>query len=368
MNLKFGDLARNVFDNNSEAFLNRVTERFNTHQETASNDLEGRRKAIETLVSPLTEKLGILNEVVKDIEGERKGAYASIRTQVESLAKDQATLRGETSKLVTALRAPKVRGRWGELHLTRVLEITGMTPHIDFVPQETIEGDEGALRPDVIVKLPGGKSLVIDAKTPLDAYLAALDCVEEADRQAKLKAHSQQVRSHVRALSAKKYWDSLDFSPDFVIMFVPGESFFAAALEQDARLLEEAFADKVLIANPTTLVSLLKAVAYGWQQQAIADNAKEISDLASELCDRVKTFVGHLEASGSGLQSAVTNYNKMIASLEGRVLVTTRKLEVKVKGNDADNLPPPEPIALAVRAAPTLALQGNIKVDVQPDA
>jgi len=272
--------------------------------------------------------------------------------QVQSLIGTQEQLRTETGNLVKALRAPSVRGRWGEIQLRRVVEIAGMLPFCDFAEQETLNTSEGRLRPDLIVKLPGGKNVVVDAKTPLQAYLEAIEATDDDVRRLKLVEHARQVRDHMTKLSSKAYWEQFEASPEFVVMFLPGETFFSAALEQDPGLIEQGVGWRVIPASPTTLIALLKAVAYGWNQEKLARNAQEISALGKELHDRLRSLFGHLEAAGKGLDRAVECYNKAIGTLESRVMVSARKFG-ELGAAVTEEIPEIEPIETTAR---TLAL------------
>lgn len=324
---QFAILASKVLDKNSESFLRLVSERFEKHQVDAEKDLEERQKAIETLVKPIGESLCKFEHKVGEIEKTREGAYCAITEQVRSLAEGQIGLRTETSRLVQALRQPKTRGRWGEFQLRNVLEMAGMTKHVDFIEEQTVKGDGGLLRPDVIIRLPGGKSIVVDAKTPLEAYLAALEASDEPTRERLIADHARQVREHVRMLGSKEYWKALPLTPDFVVMFVPGEAFFATAIESDPNLFEQAVRQRVLISTPTTFIALVKAIAYGWQQEKLSENAQAVAGLARDLFERIKVFGGYMRELGRALQQAVDRYNKGVGSLEGRVLPAARKFE-----------------------------------------
>jgi DNA recombination protein RmuC len=324
---RFATLAAGVLERNSESFLKLVSERFKAHQSTAYEDLEKRKLAIENLVKPLNEKLGVFDEQMKFIEKARNDAYGAIRTQVQSLAEGQTSLGNETRKLVQALRAPKTRGRWGEMQLRQVFEMAGMAENVDYTMEHHLSTDDGARRPDAIVRIPGGKTIVIDAKTPLQAYLDALDSETPEDQQQHLIRHARQVRDHVKLLSSKAYQDAIATTPDFVVMFIPGETFVGAAAEADAGLIEFAFERKVLIATPTTLMALVKAIAYGWQQEKMAKNAAEVQKVAKELYDRLAVFAGHLDKVGRALTTSVTSFNQAVGSLEGRVLPSARKFE-----------------------------------------
>ena len=324
---RFSTLASGVLQQNSESFLKLVSERFKTHELTATEDLEKRKTAIENLVKPLNEKLTVFDTRIKEIEKARNDAYGAIREQVRQLAEGQASLGTETRKLVQALRAPKTRGRWGEMQLRQVFEMAGMAEHVDFELEKSVGTDDGLRRPDAVVRIPGGKSIVIDAKTPLEAYLDALESDTPEQQQQHLARHAAQVRQHVKLLSSKAYQDQIPTTPDFVVMFIPGETFVSAAVEADTDLIEYAFERKVLIATPTTLMALVKAIAYGWQQEKMAENAVEVQKVAKELYDRLNTFGKHLDAIGKGLNRSVDHYNKAVASMESRVLPSARKFE-----------------------------------------
>ncbi len=348
---RFRNLASEVLEVNSKAFLDRVSERFATHTETATQELEARRQAIDAMVKPLHERLGAFDTALRDLEKNRTDAYGSIRTQVDELKSGQSALTGETRKLVQALRAPKTRGRWGEMQLRQVFELSGMSEHVDFGLEQSFRGVDGLKRPDAVVRMPGARSLVVDAKTPLDAYLDALEAETPEARDAAIARHAAQVREHVRALSSKKYHELLDGTPDFVVMFIPGDTFLSAAAEVDPDLLQRAIEARVLIATPTTLIALLRAVAFGWQQDKIAENAVAIHREAKELYDRLSTFAGHLEKVGTALERSVESYNRAVGSLEGRVLPTARKFE-----------------AMHVVQSPNIALQDPKRIDERPRA
>lgn len=346
---KFAVLASEVLGKNSENFLVLMNERFDKHKLAADKELEERQKAIETLVQPIKESLSNFEHKVGEIEKAREGAYRAITEQVKSLAEGQTGLRTETNRLVQALRQPKTRGRWGEYQLKNVLEMAGMTEHVDFVEEQTIEGDNGRLRPDVIVRLPGGKSVVVDAKTPLDAYLAAVEADDEPARERYIADHARQVRDHVRNLGSRDYWKALPVTPDFVVMFVPGEAFFAAAIESDPSLFEQALRQKVLISTPTTFIALVKAIAYGWQQEKLAENAHAVAGHARDLFDRIKVFGGYMSDLGRSLRQAVDRYNKGIGSLEGRVLPAARRFEDLGIVATGSHIPLLEPIEIDTR-------------------
>ena len=327
MEHKFASLASGVLKQNSESFLSLVSERFQAHSKTADEDLAKRHAAIESLVKPLDQKLGQFGERIKEIEQARNEAYGAIQAQVKHLAEGQAALGGETRKLVQALRAPKTRGRWGEMQLRQVFEMAGMAEHVDYELEKSVGTDEGLRRPDAVVRIPGGKSIVVDAKTPLEAYLDALEAETPEQQQAALTRHANHVKTHVRQLASKSYQSALGETPDFVVMFIPGETFVSAAAEADPGLIEYAFENKVLIATPTTLMALVKSIAYGWQQEKMAANAVEVQKTAKELYDRLATFSKSLASVGRSLSSSVNNYNKAVGSLEARVLPSARRFE-----------------------------------------
>lgn len=340
-------MASKALRENNESFLKLAKENLSRYQSEAVSDLSKRERAIEHLVKPLSEALKRSEQQIDRLEKDRKEAYGSLRQQLESMQTTQQTLQSETRNLVKALRRPEVRGRWGEMTLKRLVELAGMVEHCDFVEQDT-SGTEGArMRPDMVVNMPDDRRLVVDAKTPIDAYLDATEADDDAARETALKNHAAQVRKQVRELASKAYWQQFDPSPDFVVLFLPGDQFLSAALERDPALQEYALGQGVIIATPSNLMGLLKVVAYGWRQQQLAENAAEIRELAQEMNGRLATFTKHFATVGRQLKSAVDNYDKAVGSLESRVLVSARR--ISDLGVPGDELETPERIGRTPR-------------------
>jgi DNA recombination protein RmuC len=345
----FQALSAEALHRNNELFLQLARTQLGTFQSEASKDLDARRKAIDDLVAPIRESLGKVDEKIGVVEKERVGHYAALTQKLDQVAEAHRQLHGETAKLAQALRSTTVRGRWGEVQLRRVVELAGMLDHCDFQEQMTLAGDEGGLRPDLVVSLPGGASVVVDAKVPLDAYLAAMEATDEEARRSRMADHARQVREHMARLAARSYWKQFSDAPDFVVMFLPGEVFYSAALAHDPTLIEQAFEKRVLLASPTTLISLLRAIHLGWNQERLAENARRISEAGRELYERVVTLAGHFDKLGRSLDGSVKAYNDAVGSLESRVLVSGRRIK-ELGAGSVEGLPEPEPVERTVRA------------------
>ena len=351
----FGALAGEALRANNEQFLHMARQVLGRDQAVAEGALKEREAAIAQLVLPLRASLERTEAQVEALERERRETFATLRAQIENLSGGQAQLSRETRNLVTALRRPEVRGRWGELTLRRLVELAGLTEHCDFTEQPTVAGEEGRLRPDLVVHMPEARDLVIDAKSPFEAYLAALEAPTEEERSLALKRHASQVEARVRDLASKSYWSQFERSPEFAVLFLPGDQFLSAALAERPELLENALSQSVVITTPSTLIALLKTVAYGWRQSEVAHNAALIRDLGQELYRRLSTFDGHLARTGQRLAAAVEAYNAAVGSLERQVLPQARRFTELGVTADAP-LPVLEQVTQLTRSAPAAAL------------
>ena len=341
-------VAGEALQRNNQAFLDLATQNLGRYQSEAKGDLEKKQLAFAELVKPISEALKKTEDQIREIEKERKESFGSITSHLKLMAEGQQQLQAETRNLVTALRRPEVRGRWGELTLKRLAELAGMVDRCDFVEQVHTDTGEGALRPDMVIRLPDNRELVVDAKTSLDSYLAAIEASEPQARETHLAAHARKVRERIKELAGKRYWDQFKRSPDFVILFIPGDQFLSAALDREPGLIEEALRQKVMLATPTSFVALLKAVAYGWRQVALAENAEHIREHAETLHQRIATFAEHMAKIGGALENSVQHFNNAVGSLERQVLPAARRFtELGVQSKK--ELPELEPVETAVR-------------------
>lgn len=321
----FTALSSQALRSSTEEFLKLAQENFKQLHIQAKGDLDQKEKSIDNLLKPVKEALTRTDQQLRELEKERKEAYGSLTKHLESMAQTQQLLQGETRNLVQALRRPEVRGQWGEITLKRLAELAGMVEYCDFYEQETVQGETGSLRPDMVVRMPDGREIVVDVKTPLDAYLSAVEAPDDSVRGWHLERHARKVRERVRELASRSYWSQFKHSPDFVVMFIPGDQFLSAALDIDRDLLEYALGQKVILATPTSFVALLRAVAYGWRQQSLAENAEKIRDVGEDLYQRLSTFTEHLAKLGKNLGSSLDHYNKAVGSFERQVLPGARK-------------------------------------------
>ena len=357
---EFARLSSEALRQNADQFLQLADTRLGETHRAAEGDLSRRQEEITRLLAPLVEQLGRYDEGVRRLEVERQGAYTALTEQMRQLTGSHERLERETRNLVTALRSPQTRGRWGELQLRRVVEMAGMLERCDFSEQVTSDGDAGRLRPDMVVHLPGGKNVAVDAKVPLQAFLDANEADDEGVRRAHLAAHGRQVKAHVDALAKKEYWKRVDPSPEFVVAFIPGDPLLTAALEHEPGLMEYAVANHVLLATPTSLIALLRAVAYGWQQESLTENARQVQVLGAQLYERISILGEHMAAVGRNLSGAVTSYNRAVGSLEGRVLVTARRfVELGVVGAGEREPTRPSPVDTVTRPLQAPELVGT---------
>lgn len=325
MEKTFAALSADALQKNNRAFVELAQHVLGRYQAQAKGDLDLKQQAIRDLVEPIREALGKTERQLQQLELERRQSYGALNQQLENLAQTQHALQGETRNLVKALRRPEVRGQWGELTLRRLAELAGMVEHCDFVEQVHTSTDNGALRPDMVVHMPGGRRVVVDVKTPLDAYLSAVEAGDEAARQQYLKLHTRHVRERVKELAGKRYWAQFDQMPEFIILFIPGDQFLTAALDNDHSLLEDALSQKVILTTPTSFVALLRAVAYGWRQETLSENAEKIRDVGQSLYNRIATLADHMSGLGKRLEASVTHFNRLVGSFESNVLPGARK-------------------------------------------
>jgi DNA recombination protein RmuC len=323
----FSSLAGKALSHNSSEFLKLAQENLKQFQISAHSELEKKEKSIADLVSPIREALNKTEKQIREMENERKQAYGSLKQHLQSMAQTQTQLQMETRNLVTALRRPEVRGQWGEMTLKRLAELAGMVEHCDFYEQEHVDTEEGRMRPDMIIRMPDKREIVVDVKTPLDAYLNAIEAGDDNVREEQLKHHARKVRERIRELAAKSYWNQFERAPDFVVLFIPGDQFLSAALERDPSILEDAMSQQIILATPSSLVALLRAIAFGWRQEALAENAEQIRDMGETLYERLAGFSTHLFKLGNSLGSSVENFNKVVGSFDSRILPSARRFK-----------------------------------------
>ena len=325
LNNTFAMLSTEALNRNNESFLKLAQENLKQYQIKSENELEKKEKSFENLIKPIKQALDKTEQQIHNIEKERKEAYGSLTQHLEQMAQTQQNLHSETRNLVQALRRPEVRGQWGEMTLKRLAELAGMVEHCDFYEQENINTEDGALRPDMIVRMPDGREIIVDAKTPLDAYLSAIEAGDEETKAKEMARHARNVRNRVRELASKAYWKQFKNAPDFVVLFIPGEQFLYTALDHDRDLLEEALRQKVILSTPTSFVALLRAVAYGWRQEKLAENAEHIRHIGEDLYHRLAVFSDYLQKVGKSLDSSVSHFNKAVGSFDARILPSARK-------------------------------------------
>jgi DNA recombination protein RmuC len=350
----FTALSSQALKHNSEEFLRLANENLKYFQGKANSDFELREKSIENMIKPIREALEKTEQQIQGIEKERKQAYGALHSHLENMARTQEALQDQTRQLVTALRRPEVRGQWGELTLKRLAELAGMVEHCDFYEQQSIDTEEGRQRPDMIVRMPDHREIIVDVKTPLDAYLSAIEASDDATRAEHMQRHAKNVRQRVQELSSKNYWSQFKNTPDFVVLFIPGEQFLTTALDIDRNLLEDALRKQVILSTPTSFVALLRAVAYGWRQEQLAKNAEVIRQVGEELYQRLSTFSGHLQKVGRSLESSLKSYNSAVGSFDSRVLPGARKF-VELGITASKELEDAEQIETAVKQVDVLA-------------
>jgi len=351
----FSALSNQALKHNNETFLKLAQENLKQFQTKASSDLEHREKAIENLVKPIRDALEKTDKQIQTIEKDRKESYGALNSHLESMARTQQNLQDQTQNLVKALRRPEVRGQWGELTLKRLAELAGMVEYCDFYEQQHVETEEGRLRPDMIVKMPGQREIVVDVKTPLDAYLSAIESSDDESRKAHLTRHAKNVRQRVTELSQKSYWSQFKDAPNFVVLFIPGDQFLSTALDYDKNLLEDALRQQVILATPTSFVALLRAVAYGWRQEQLAENAEIIRKVGEDLYSRLNSFSEHLQKLGRSLEGSLKSYNSAVGSFDARVLPGARKF-TELGISTGKDLNEPQQIETAVRQTESVSL------------
>jgi DNA recombination protein RmuC len=347
----FAMLSGEALRQNSQSFLQLAQESLKQFHVQAKGDLDLKEKSVENMVRPIREALEKTEQQVRLMEKERKEAYGALHKHLETMTQTQLLLQGETRNLVQALRRPEVRGQWGEMTLKRLAELAGMVEHCDFTTQESVSGEDGKLRPDMVVRMPDGREIVVDVKTPLDAYLSAVEAVDDASRTKHLEHHARKVRERVRELAAKAYWNQFKNAPDFVVLFIPGDQFLSAALDMDRELLEDALKQKIILATPTSFVALLRAVAYGWRQEALAANADRIREVGEDLYQRLAVFTEHLTRLGGSLEGSVSAFNKAVGSFDSKVLPGARKF-IEMGVTPKKTLEPPSPLEITPRGVP----------------
>ena len=321
----FNAMATEALNSNNEQFLRLAKESLGQFHIKAEGELEKREKAVENLVKPIRDALEKTEKQVERMESGRQHAHGALTKHLETMAESHRLLQSETRNLVQALRRPEVRGQWGELTLKRLAELAGMVEHCDFQEQASVQTDNGQQRPDMVVRMPDKREIIVDAKTPLDAYLSAVECIDDSERKSHLAQHTRNVRARIRELSSKAYWKQFRHSPDFVVLFIPGDQFLSAALDVDHTLIEDALSQNVILATPTSFVALLRAVAYGWRQEVLAENAEVIREVGQDLYGRLATFAEHLSKLGRSLDNSVNAYNKAISSYDSRILPGAKK-------------------------------------------
>ncbi|HZQ90571.1 MAG TPA: DNA recombination protein RmuC [Terriglobales bacterium] len=353
----FKSLASEALSRNNADFLTLAEQKFGALKQSAVTDLQARQLAIEQLVKPIAESLTSYQKEARELEQQRVRELSAVGEQLRSVAQAQNTLQQETSRLVNALRSPQVRGRWGEVQLRRAAELAGMAAHCDFIEQVTVTSEDGRLRPDMIVKLPAGREVVVDSKVPLSGFLEALEAATDAEREAAITKHAKQLRTHVDKLASKQYWEQFEKAPDLAVLFIPNDSFYAAAVQRDPDVIEYALANRVIIATPSTFVGFLRSVEYGWRQEQIAESAQKVSELGRKLYERIVIFLKHLDKVGDSLHQTVKHYNASVASLQTRLVPLAERFD-ELGAATQEPLPEIEQITEEPRTVKQKALPG----------